>query len=168
MQMPIMIEMNRKKVLVVGGGPIGYRKAKKLDAFGADVTCLSMTFCKALTIEPGISCITAVYDSAFIKNYDMVVAATNDAKLNAEIYRQCNKDHICCMTVDAVNPSDFSFMATAVKEHLTIGVSTQGGSPVFAKELVEQLMSTIRDNDLDQLSMLIEKRKRMMNNREDV
>lgn len=158
MKMPLMFEMSQKKVLVVGGGKVGLRKADKLVDFGAQVTVVSRSFDAAVADLSRFACIDAAFDQEHLNGIDIVVAATDSIQTNDRIYEMCHSRGILCQTVDPLSPSDFDFMATAMKEQLLIGVSTQGGSPGFSKKLVKHLMDTVSDEQLATLNTMIEQR----------
>lgn len=162
MKMPLMLEVKDKKILVVGGGTIGFRKALSFLSYEGNVTCLSLSFLKDFE-ETTVECIVGPYDRAYISSYDIIVAATENHHLNGEIYHDAQELKKLCMTVDAINPSDFDHMAVKRKGDLTIAVSTQGGSPMFSKKMVQTLMAHVSDDELNTLASMVEKRRRKLN-----
>ena len=94
---PMFIDLSDKNIVVVGGGSIATRRVKTLLAFTRNikvvapkVTTEMMEMAKAgyvkLTARP-------VKRSDFAMAY-MVIAATNDRKLNDEIHRICKQEGI--------------------------------------------------------------------------
>jgi len=160
MQLPLMLEVKDMKALVIGGGHIGFRKSEKLSRFGANVTCLSERFDVRFDTLTEVHCVKATYNASYVEGMSLVVAATDDSVVNTEIYEACQKCGILCMTVDAISASDYSFMATEVKDDLLIGVSTHGKCPSYAKVLAGQLMATVSQHQLDELEKMIKNRKR--------
>ena len=75
--MIVDVSWNGKKVLIVGAGKQGKKKEALLKAEGADVR----SWIKALT---GVRC----------GLYDLVVACTNDARVNHEIVVQAQKEGV--------------------------------------------------------------------------
>ena len=163
MQLPLMMEMLGRKVLVVGGGPIGYRKAKVLADKGALVTCVSLVFCAHFQDSPRLICKVKAYETKDLEGMFMVIAATDSQEVNQLIYDQCHDRQLLCQTVDHYCPSDFSFMATREQEQLLIGVSTFGGSPVFAREMGEELMASVSDEQIKKVAEMIRQRKKKIN-----
>lgn len=160
MQLPLMLEVKGMKVLVIGGGVVGFRKSKKLSQFGAEVTCVSAGFDPRFDTLTEVRCVIDTYNDTHLEGMSLAVAATDNPVVNTEIYKACQKRSILCMTVDAINTSDYSFMATEVKGDLLIGVSTHGKSPSFSKALAGQLMATISTQQLETLEEMIKKRKK--------
>jgi precorrin-2 dehydrogenase/sirohydrochlorin ferrochelatase len=163
MGIAIMLHLQNKNVLVVGGGTIGLRKAITVAKEGAKVVCVSTEFCEAFDKEtanyPMIFPKKKAFEPSDLCDMDLVIAATDNEALNQDIHELCQRQHIWCLTTDRNSGSDISFMATKRKENLTIAVSTDGKSPGFAKTYVEQLSETIQDADIEKLRMAIKKRK---------
>ena len=161
MKMPLMLDVKDKQVLVIGGGPIGFRKAMKFLEYGANVTCISLDFIDDFN-QTEIVCIHKPYHKKQLSDFEWIVAAC-DISLNGEIYRDAKQLNKLCMTVDRMQPSDFSFMAIREQRGLTLAVSTQGGSPSFSKEMVEKLMLSVTSDELDRLEDMVKKRREYLN-----
>ena len=169
--MPIALsyKVENKMILIIGGGKVGYRKAKKLIEEGAQVTCVSMSFnelFKKSDVSPSnsgtIKCIKKAYstDDLTRTDFQWVIAATDQIGVNAQIYEEAHQLKIPCMTVDGKNPSDFSFMSSRKKACLTIAVDTQGLSPKFASVYAQKLIEGVTETDLDELKESIQLRNK--------
>lgn len=66
------------------------------------------------------------------------------------------------MTTDSDSSSDYNFMATAVKDNLSISVSTDGRSPSFAKEIANKMMGSVTSEDFLRLELLGEIRDKTL------
>lgn len=161
MKMPLMLDMKNKKVLIIGGGKIGGRKASTFLRYGALVTCISPELDDSFS-SLDVNHIKGYYQDD-LDGFDIIVAATDDYDLNGRIYKKAHEMKKLCMTVDHINPSDFDFMAVRQKRDLTIAVSTGGGSPGFSKEIVSSLMKSVSSEDLDSLETMIKKRRERLN-----
>lgn len=160
MGIPIMLDVRDKKVLIVGGGNIGYRKACTFVKHHADVMCVSLRFNKKFDTLNTVKKIEAGYNEAMLYGKDFVIAATDDSDLNGVIYNQCKDEKILCMTVDYENPSDFSFMAYRDKQDLLLALSTKGKSPKFAKEMITHIMEQLDESYFEQLKHDSDERER--------
>lgn len=163
MSLPIMLNLIEKKVLVVGGGTIGTRKALSLFKAKAKVTCISPDFSKALEDHEGIRLLNRKIELSDLDEFYLVVSATDDDQVNAFVYEACKNKNILCQTVDAVNDSDFDFMACRSFEDLIIGVSTYGQAPAYAKKLIKTLAEHITDEELVALQKEITNREVALN-----
>ena len=91
---PMFIDLSDKNIVVAGGGNIATRRIKTLLKFTRNITVVAtkvtqelMDLGKAGTVT---LCIRPVKRSDFANAY-MVIAATNDWKLNDEIHRVCKE-----------------------------------------------------------------------------
>lgn len=160
MSLPIMLNVQTKKALVIGGGKVGSRKAVSLLKAGAEVTCISPSFTEDLNNQRDqIRLIKRKFVSADIPGNYLVIAATDDLKLNKKVYELCFANKILCQTVDSLNLSDFDFMATKRWQNLVIAVSTLGKAPGFSKQLIKNLAEVISDKELIELQTEIENRE---------
>ncbi len=162
MAIAIALEVKEKKILIIGGGKVGYRKASKMIDQGGLVTVVSPEFHSDFERLEGCTCIIDVYKSCYLDNMMFVVAASSDSVLNRQIYLDAKDKNILCSTVDVLSPSDFSFMATKEREGLTIAVSTSGQSPIYAKNLVKRLFNELTEEDFRRLSLMGQIRTRVL------
>ena len=93
-----MVELKEKKVAIIGGGKVAYRKASNLASLGAFVTVISPTFIAEFEKLKGlIKCIEAYYDKHFIEDSFLVIAATDNKTLNTEIGEYAKNKSILCV-----------------------------------------------------------------------
>lgn len=164
MSLPMMLDLVNKKVLVIGGGKIGSRKVLNLLDSQAIVTCISSSFIREISLyKEKVSLIIKDFEPSDIKDYFLVIAATNDVRVNKRVYETCNNNHILCQTVDRINKSDFDFMATKRWDDLVVAVSTYGKAPAYSKELIKSLAEVISKKELDMLKKEINNRKQNFN-----
>lgn len=140
---PVFLDVCEKKCLVVGGGPVGARKARTLEKCGARVDVVSDRFCDAFNgmDKEVITLKTKAFDPEDIDGSFLVIAATSNAQLNALIQGEAQKRGIMCNIAD--NPDKSSFILPAVIEQgdLILTVSTSGASPAVARKIKEKLKS---------------------------
>ena len=143
---PIFINLDKFPCLIVGGGKVAYRKALSLQEFNADITVISPKFCKPL-IELAkfnkIKFIKKSYSTEYIKNFKIVICATNNEKINQTVYNDCVKEGTLINVVDAPALCDFIMPANVKRGDLTISVSSQGKAPFYVKEIKEKLEAVI-------------------------
>ena len=89
---PIMINIWEKEVLIVGGGKVAYRKAKKILEFGGNITILSPEiiddFKELKNIyKTKLNFIYNRYHRRYIEDKFLVVGSTSSREINKEIGR---------------------------------------------------------------------------------
>ena len=145
---PFFIVIENKKILIVGGGNVALRKAEKLVQFGADIVVVAPEICAELERLDGVKLIRRRFENNDICTAFAVIAATNDKQLNARIYALCNDLGILVNTVDDPENCGFYFPALVRKNNVTVGISTGGTSPIFARYLREKIEELLDEKTL--------------------
>jgi precorrin-2 dehydrogenase/sirohydrochlorin ferrochelatase len=151
--MLIDVDVERKAVLVVGGGRVGERKALKFLAAGAKVTVTSKEFTRAIArlCEEGRLSLVHINAEAnphsvnsLISRADLVIAATNKRELNELIAKKAKQKGVLVNVVDNPSLSDFTLPVTSRRGGFHIAISTGGQSPAVASLLrgkIERMVS---------------------------
>lgn len=162
---PVFLDLRGKKVLVVGGGPVAERKIETFLEFGASVHVISRELTPVLEkhVEKGLVRFEgpefreSVLDGAFL-----VVAATDDFRLNRHVSRHAKERAILVNAVD--QPDDCSFVVPSIlrRGDLIIAVSTSGRSPALARAVRERLEQVFGDEYESFLVLMGEIRKEIL------
>lgn len=144
--LPIFLNVKQRDCLVVGGGQVAARKVALLEKAGAAITVISPDLCDdlaALAAAGTISHISRGFDDADISNQAVIIASTDDKKVNQRISAIAQEKGIPVNVVD--NPGLCSFMMPSIidRSPVQIAVSTGGASPVLARLLRGRLESSI-------------------------
>ena len=139
---PMFIDLSDKKIVVVGGGNIATRRIRTLLQFTRNITALGKTGYVNLITRP-------VKRSYFDMAY-LVIAATNDWKLNDEIYRVCKEEGIYVNVADDKSKCDFYFPGIYMKDEVVIGITASGLDHSRAKKVrlaIQEAMEASDDTD---------------------
>lgn len=141
---PILIDLQGKKVLVVGGGSVALRKIDILLEHGAQVHVITRKLTPPLDTyvkEGRIKSLGQDFEDNALDAFFMVIAATNDRSLNHEIGTKAKARGLLVNAVD--QPSDCNFIVPSVlrRGDLLVAVSTSGKSPALAKKVRKDLES---------------------------
>lgn len=151
---PIMVDVEKLNILVVGGGRIALRKVTKLIEFGARPRVVSTKFCEGFKdLSDKLDLLEASFDYGYLDGVDMVYLATDDKVLNKEISSFCSKNSILVNSVDDHSRSSFINMGyfkakneevfpIDKEDEIIIAVSAMGKNPRLVKKLVEKLKKT--------------------------
>jgi len=143
---PAFIELDEKRVLIVGGGDVAYEKLLHLLDFTKNIDCIAEKFSDAMVLkmqEHHLHYEKRLYKRGDIASYGIVVVAVDDIALQAEIFEESKSYKCLCNAVDSVKYCDFIFPSYIKRDDLTIAVSTSGASPAVAKYLRLYLESLI-------------------------
>jgi precorrin-2 dehydrogenase/sirohydrochlorin ferrochelatase len=139
---PVMLDLAGADCLVVGGGRVAERKVESLVEVGAHVTVVAPRVTDALAglAKSGrIQHIRWAYAAGEVSAYRMVICATDDARLNAEVAGEARRSGLLVNVVDCAPESNFIVPAVLRRGDLVISVSTGGASPAQARRIREGL-----------------------------
>ena len=144
--LPIFINLKQKPVLVVGGGDIALRKINLLIKAQARVDCLSPFFCEgmnSLSRDNYVNLINKSFEPADIKDYSIIIAATDDATVNSSISSIAHDKRIPVNVVDSPALSSFIMPSIVDRSPVIIAVSSAGKAPVLARIIRAKLETVI-------------------------
>jgi precorrin-2 dehydrogenase/sirohydrochlorin ferrochelatase len=139
---PIFIKLDGKTALVVGGGRVAQRKIETLLEYGASVHIISKELTDKLKqlVESGdIRHMGEKFENKHLDGAFLVIAATDNEKLNHEISETAQKKGLLINTVD--QPTDCNFIVPSIVKRgdLILAISTSGKSPALAKKLRKKM-----------------------------
>ena len=100
----MFVNLKEKTCTVVGGGKVALRKILSLLECHASVRVIAPTAVQQiiqLHHEKKIDLHERAYQKHDIKGSFLVIAATDDAEVNRQIYQECTVLHIFCNVVDS-------------------------------------------------------------------
>ena len=138
---PVNLDLQGRPCLVIGAGSIATRKIQTLLKFGAKVTVhapeATQTL-RTLAQKKKIRLVTGKYKSSLVKNMALIFAATDDEKVNKQVYRDATARGILVNVADQVDLCNFIAPAIVKRGSLVIAISTAGTGPVLARYLREE------------------------------
>jgi len=164
------LKLSGKNVVVVGGGKVGYEKVSKLLREEPRIRVFSKSFSagmRKLSERGKVELVDCEVENAedFIKGLrpkpDLLVAATDDPSLNAELAARARARGCMVYVVDNPELSDFTLPALAEIGDVRIAISTGGRSPAMARILRRRIEGLIRREDLLQIRLQLEVRERL-------
>lgn len=135
---PFFIDIENKKILVVGGGRVASRKIEKLSMFNPQITVVAPQVCDEIRTFRNLIVNERNFMDDDINGCFAVVSATNDGRLNEHIFELCRERKCPVNTVDNKELCTFIFPAIAKSENAAVAVSTEGKSPLSARYLREK------------------------------
>ena len=162
MGLNVSLNLQDKKALVVGGGRIALHKAVKLVENGARVAVIAP---KVLDEFQSLGCRIELrpYQQGDEAGFFVVVCATDDTRLNLQIFENCDRKGILCLSVS--NPSHFSVSAAVQVSGISVSVSTDGKDPGYANHLCNKLACEIDEKVLAQFNAHAKLRQAVHGNR---
>ncbi|WP_089527755.1 siroheme synthase CysG [Pantoea ananatis] len=154
--LPLFADLAGRPVLVVGGGDIAARKIELLRHAGARIQIASRELCpelQALLDEQQLEWLATSFEPAQLDKVFLVIAATDDNALNAQVYDEANARHKLVNVVDDQPKCSFIFPSIVDRSPLVVAISSSGTAPVLARMLREKL-ETLLPSHLGQMAEL--------------
>lgn len=146
---PVVLKLEGRRCLVVGGGAVAIRKAGELLRCGALVHVVApewrADFASLLEHPHGRRLIrsTRAFEAADLDGAALVVAATDDRGVQEQVAAETAARGILCNVVDVTELGSFHVPATLRRGSLTVSVATEGKSPLMAAALRDHLASLL-------------------------
>ena len=143
---PIFLDLTGRACLVVGGGKVAERKVENLLAAGAKLSLV------APELTPELQQLLTTYSVNYqarefadddIQGQFLIIAATNNAKVNAHVAALANQVNIPVNVVDDQSLGSFIVPSIVDRSPVMVAVSTGGASPVLARQLRMRLETMI-------------------------
>ncbi|TRO40790.1 uroporphyrinogen-III C-methyltransferase [Pseudomonas sp. ALS1279] len=132
--LPLFHKLQDRPVLVIGGGEVALRKARLLSDAGAVLRVVAPEIRSELQELAGPGGIfLRGYASSDLQGVALVIAATDDVPLNAQISAEAQALGIPVNVVDAPALCSVIFPAIVDRSPLIVAVSSGGDAPVLAR-----------------------------------
>ena len=134
MWFPLFINLENKKILVIGGGKVAAKKIEKILEYGADITVVTENVVeeKLLKLEnvkiennQKIENDKAKIEK-LVKGYFLVIAATNNEELNENIANVCDSNGMLINNVSSKIKMNAMFGGIVKNSEFQIAISTSG------------------------------------------
>ena len=151
---PMFVQLKNKKCLVIGGGRIALRKIEVLKDFEADVTVIAPEMIPQIRQIDKIRRIFRTFMEEDFKEAELVVAATNDQKVNSEISKICMQRKIPVNAVDQKEDCSFIFPSYVKEGEVVAAFSSGGQSPMITQYLKEKIKPNLTE-ELGQIAQIL-------------
>ncbi|MCU9532217.1 siroheme synthase CysG [Pseudomonas mosselii] len=144
--LPLFHKLQGGRVLVVGGGEIALRKARLLADAGAALRVVAPEVdgqLAALAREGGGEVLVRGYQASDLEGCRLVIAATDDSALNAQVSAEAQARSLPVNVVDAPALCTVIFPAIVDRSPLVVAISSGGDAPVLARLIRAKLEAWI-------------------------
>lgn len=145
---PIFIDLSEKKIVVIGGGAIASRRINTLLSFSEKIVAAAPEITpelQELHRQGRIEWLQESYSRNQIQEADIVIAATNQPKVNHQVKEDCQRieketgRQILVGVIDDRDLCDFYFPSIVQNEDVVIGINSGGKSPAFTKKIRKRI-----------------------------
>jgi precorrin-2 dehydrogenase/sirohydrochlorin ferrochelatase len=135
---PIFLDLSGRRCVVVGGGGVADRKARKLLQARAEVVVISPEIGAELE-SVAVEIHRRRYREGDLEGAYLAFAATNVRKVNAAVAKEAKERGIPVNVADSPFEGDFALSSTLRRGRLQVAVSTGGASPTLARRIRGEL-----------------------------
>lgn len=143
---PLFMDISDKKIVVIGGGNIAARRVKVLSQFCRNLTVVAPRIhSDLLTLEEKgqIRVIRREYEREDIYDAWMVLATTDQHKLNEEIYSVAKCLGALVNVASNREKCDFHFPGIVKKNHFVVGLNASGMDHKGAARLKKRIEEAV-------------------------
>lgn len=166
---PINLNLSGMEITIIGGGEIAYRKAINFLNFGKKIKVVSLDFIeKFYILSDNIELVEDRYKEEYIESSFIVVASTNNKKINREIGIYCRNSGKLVNVVDDIELSNYTVPSYVKRGDLLISISTGGKSPSLSSKIRKDIECRYDDSYEEYLNLLGEARINIINSCKDI
>ncbi len=136
---PLSLKISGWGCLVVGGGPVAFRRAERFQRAGGVVRVVSPSIVDDFHSLREYEYRAKPFDEDDLDGIFIAQAATNDADVNRRVARLCKDRGILVNVGDDFLASDYLVPVLIERGDLQVAITTNGASPAFGKWLKQRL-----------------------------
>ncbi|MCC6424929.1 MAG: bifunctional precorrin-2 dehydrogenase/sirohydrochlorin ferrochelatase [Phycisphaerales bacterium] len=141
-QYPILLDLSRRSVLIVGGGRVALRKVRTLlDSDARQIRCVAPRIDPQMPSE--VQRIAEPYHVKYLDGMDLAFAVTDSPQVNDQVVQDAQMRNIwvCRADTDTDQAGDFILPAKFQRGPITVAVSTS--SPAISAAIRDQLSNLL-------------------------
>ena len=162
---PVNLDLQGKRVVIVGGGAVAARKALRLVAAGARLTVVAPLLndrLAALAAKGSLVHLERPYLRGDLEGAALAFAATDDPAVNRAVAAEARGRGTLVDVVDAPREGDFTTPALLTRGDLLITASTAGASPGLARRVIAELEPLFGEEYAKCLILLAQAREKLL------
>jgi len=159
--LPIFLRVDGRTCVIVGGGAVAARKTRMLLERAAIVRVIAPNPCDAIRAMR-VELVRKPYANSLLDNAILVIAATDDAKVNRQVYEDATARGIPVNVADDPEHCAFIMGAIARRGSLQIAVGSGGQSPSVTQWMRDRIANNLPDEIGDYTEFVGGIRKELM------
>jgi len=145
-----LTDLANTPAIVIGGGLVGERKVRGLLTAGVPVRLISPEASPQLQAWAGAERLEwqrRLYQSGDLAGAKLVIAATNQRDVNAQVAQEAHSLGLLCNIADQPAEGNFHVPAVHRRPGLVIAVSTAGQSPTQARQIRDRIAAWLDEKE---------------------
>ena len=165
---PISLDTRNKKLLVIGGGKVAYKKIRTLldselaiyviaEEIHEEIEILAKDFPDRIHIN-----LLSIDEGFVFFGYDLLLIATNNESLNQALEKRAQSKGILYLRCDQAGDSSFILNKIVRNGDIVVSVSTGGKNPTVSRIIGKDIEDFIQKYDPKKIQILNEIRKALV------
>lgn len=138
---PVVLRVEGRPALVVGGGAVAAGKVRGLLAAGARVTVVSPEVHPSM--PEGVRVVRRRFRRRDLRGQQLVFAATDDRAVNQAVFDEAERRGVWACSVDDPDRCSFALPAVHRDGPVVIAVTTSGASPTLAQAVRDRCAAAL-------------------------
>ncbi len=162
--LPICLNLEGRRVLVIGGGGVGTQKVEDFSASGADVTVISPVVSDSIQaqVESGqVRWLERCFAPGDTQGYFLVAVATDDPIANRAAFLEADAAGQLVNVCDDPPNCNYIFASRIERGPLTVSIFTHGTSPALSRRVRRELQAWLGPEYEEFANLLAELRPRV-------
>lgn len=165
---PISLDTRNKKLLVIGGGKVAYKKILSFMDSELEIFVIAEEFCPELLDlsreNPDKLHLKALFiDEGFVFfGYDLIIIATNKESLNDALEKRAKSKGLLFLRCDKAHESTFILNKIVKSNKLVASVSAGGHNPTITRIVAQDVEDLLNSYDPKKIEILNEIRKALV------
>ena len=151
MWFPLFINLENKKVLVIGGGKVATKKIEKILEYGADITVVTENVVEEKLLKLGNVKIennqkienNKAKIEKLVKGYFLIIAATDNEELNENIANVCDSNGMLINNLSSKVNMNAMFGGIVKNSEFQIAISTSGKSCKRSRAMKSEIQKVL-------------------------
>jgi uroporphyrin-III C-methyltransferase/precorrin-2 dehydrogenase/sirohydrochlorin ferrochelatase len=144
---PLLLDVSGRRVVVVGGGLVGARRAAALADAGADVVVIAPVVDAALEADSRVEVVRREYRSGDLAGAWLTQTCVGIAEVDEAVARDADEARVWCVRASSSKTSKAWTPAVARVDDVVVGVNA-GGDPGRARVLRDAIAMLLENGDL--------------------
>ncbi|MCM1990040.1 precorrin-2 dehydrogenase/sirohydrochlorin ferrochelatase family protein [Oceanirhabdus seepicola] len=159
MFVPLNVNLENKKILIIGGGKVALRKVNFFLQYGCNIEVVGKNIAQEIyeVTENSNSRVTLIqreFEMNDLYGKYIVIISTDNFKLNEQIANKCEERGVLYTNCSNGEVSSFSLPAVVKRGDLSVAISTNGKSPALSKKIKKEI-SDIYKNEYEEFLELL-------------
>ncbi len=145
---PVFLDGKKISAMVIGGGEVAARKIELLLKTTSNITIMAEKVSSSVALliaENKLTWLQHNYETGKLTGITLVIAATDNLKVNESVYREAIKLNLLANVVDQPDLCTYITPAIIDRSPMIIALSSSGSAPILVRILREQIEKILPD-----------------------